>query len=139
MTNRRSFLGLLVAAPVIAPALAKEAAASSLYASGVTTVDWTGLTTAGELLPSLETLSLKIDMTHVGEQLDNLLRDKMQHPLDHPRCKRVAGEELFVSCMRCGLGPCSVAPARYMLHEQRALEVPNRLKGVEINQDGDAV
>lgn len=102
MTSRRSFLGLLAAAPVAAPAMIKSAAAQQYCSFG------------GIVFPSLNDLVADGGFTLSPQQSAEFLK-----VFDQPMVR---------------LGPVEI-----LMHHTAPWDVPNRLLGVSINDDGDAV
>ena len=110
MTTRRGFLGLLAAAPIAAPIVAKELAAPMLHSGGFVR----GI--AGESL----TLTLDHDWGKPDGREIARLRGLLRAPTPW-----TTGE---ITADKLDVG-----------HLQMPLNIPNRLCGVEINQEGEAI
>lgn len=126
MSTRRGFLGLLAAAPIAAPAMAKELAASQFASGGFVR----GVAGVGEL----QTLSLEVDTSTLRKSIDEFAANiRLGAP----------------STVWLGDQP---APEPWMIEHEDGhislwfdpeneihINVPNRLYGAEINKRGEAI
>lgn len=110
MQSRRNFLGLLAAAPVIGPAVAKEVMAAPHYASGGWIRGYTSSFTVGEA-----------GWLGLGTTFDAFSDGSIRAP------------KLSVELMQPA--PTRDEPALW----SRLFDVPNRIYGTTINSEGDAI
>lgn len=130
MTSRRAFLGLLAAAPVVAPAMAKAAASEigTMRLMSGSVVRFAGSPGCSNPIRYMDVQSLKlsVDTTEVEEALKQLAARRYEPVVDAATVPEWAADEHW----------------RLLPEYQRRIEAqrtPNRLFGAYINEHGEAV